>query len=143
MSTLYFETDAVGEPASGFGGPTEILVYFLSLAFSTRYGAQHDLARLALILRGEHKIDLEPLTTFAGREIEVEADARELERVWQPAAPLAETLQRVNGVLAAGDETIDGLVAAAPGLRERLCDLQRMAEWAAQRDARVRLSFDL
>jgi hypothetical protein len=120
-----------------------MLVYFLSLAFSTRYGAQHDLARLALILRGVHKIDLDPLTTFADRDVEVEADARELERVWQPAAPLAETVRAVNAVLAEGEADVDAIVAGAPGLRERLVDLQRMAEWAAAREARVRLSFDL
>src|SRR6185437_4535637 len=106
MSTLYFETDATEPCPIGFGGPTDMLVYFLSLAFSTRYGAQHDLARLALTLRGAHKIDLDPLTTFADREVEVEADARELERVWQPAAPLAETVRAVNAVLAGGDEEV-------------------------------------
>lgn len=143
MSTLYFETDA-GEPCPiGFGGPSDVLVYFLSLAFSTRYGAQHDLSKLALLLRGERKIDLEPLTTFADRDVEVEADARELERVWQDAAPLAATLARVNEALAAGDERVDALVAGSPGLRERLVDLHRMVEWAAKRGARVRLSFEL
>jgi hypothetical protein len=143
MSTLYFETDAPQPCPIGFEGPTDMLVYFLSLAFSTRYGAQHDLARLALILRGVHKIDLDPLTTFADRDVEVEADARELERVWQPAAPLAETVHAVNAVLAEGEADVDAIVAGAPGLRERLVDLQRMAEWAAAREARVRLSFDL
>ena len=142
MSTLYFESDP---PATGtaFTGPTDVLVYFLSLAFSTRYGAQHDLARLALVLRGRYKIDLEPLTTFADRDVEVEADARELERVWQDAGPLATTLQQVNKALAAGDEEIDRIVEEAPGLRERLLDLQRMAEEAGARGARVRLSFEL
>jgi hypothetical protein len=143
MSTLYFETDAPEPCPIGFGGPTDMLVYFLSLAFSTRYGAQHDLARLALILRGAHKIELDPLTTFADRDVEVEADARELERVWQPAAPLADSLRRVNDVLAAADAEVEVIVAEAPGLRERLVDLQRMAEWAALREARVRLSFEL
>ena len=113
------------------------------LAFSTRYGAQHDLARLALLLRGTHKIDLEPLTTFADRDVEVEADARELERVWQDAAPLAATLRRVNEVLAGSDAEVSVIVDDAPGLRERLMDLQGMAEWAAERNARVRLSFEL
>ena len=142
MSTLFFETDPAGE-GPGFGGATDVLVYFLSLAFSTRYGAQHDLARLALVLRATYKIDLEPLLTFADRDIEVEADARELARVWQDAGPLAETLRKVNEALASGDEEVDGIVAGAPGLRERLVDLQAMAEAAAARGARVRLSFEL
>ena len=106
MSTLYFEADPAATVEAEFTGPTDVLVYFLSLAFSTRYGAQHDLARLALVLRGKYKIDLEPLTTFADRDIEVEADARELERVWQDAAPLAATLEQVNAALAAGEEEI-------------------------------------
>ena len=143
VSRLYFETDAADPCPLGFEGPTDMLVYFLSLAFSTRYGAQHDLARLALILRGAHKIDLDPLTTFADRDVEVEADARELERVWQPAGPLAATLRRVNDVLAEGHADVDAIVAGAPGLRERLAELQRMAEWAEGRQARVRLSFEL
>jgi len=142
MSTLYFETDPAAD-GPGFTGATDVLVYFLSLAFSTRYGAQHDLARLALVLRGKYKVDLEPLTTFADRDVEVEADARELERVWQDAGPLAGTLRHVNAALAAGDEEIDGILEEAAGLRERLADLQRMAEAAAARGARVRLSFEL
>lgn len=143
MPTLYFETDAAEPCPIAFGGPTDVLVYFLSLAFSTRYGSQHDLSKLALLLRGERKIDLGPLLTFADRDVEVEADARELERVWQDAAPLAATLAQVNDALAAGDARIDELVAGSPGLRERLADLQRIAGWAAERGARVRLSYEL
>ncbi|HEX5478329.1 MAG TPA: hypothetical protein VFY79_01285 [Dehalococcoidia bacterium] len=142
MSRLFFETEPEGD-GPGFIGATDVLVYFLSLAFSTRYGAQHDLARLALVLRGTYKIDLEPLLTFADRDIEVEADARELARVWQDAGPLAETLRNVNEALASGDEEIDAIVREAPGLRERLVELQAMAEAAAARGARVRLSFEL
>ena len=127
----------------GFGGTDEVLVYFLSLAFSTRYGSQHDLSRLALLLRGERKINLEPLTTFADRDIEVEADAQELERVWQDAGPLAVTLRSVNDALAGGDERIDALIAGTPDLAPRLRDLQYMTEWAADRGARVRMSFEL
>ena len=37
-----------------------MLVYFLSLAFSTRYGSLHPLSQLALLLRGEMKINLGP-----------------------------------------------------------------------------------
>ncbi len=143
MSTLYFETDA-GEPCPyEFGGARDVLVYFLSLAFSTRYGAQHELSQLALLLRGERKINLGPLLTFADRNVEEEADAKELERVWQDAAPLAETLRAVNAALDSSDERINALTAGSPGLRERLGELQRMAEWAAERGARVRLTFEL
>jgi hypothetical protein len=140
---FYFETDANERCPIEFGGPPDVLVYFLSFAFSTRYGSQHELSKLALLLRGEHKIDLEPLLTFADRDVEEEADARELERVWQEAAPLAATLQRVNKVLANGDERTAALLSDAPDLCARLADLQAMAEWAEARAARVRMSFEL
>lgn len=126
-----------------FGGPSEILVYFLSLAFSTRYGSQHPLSRLALLLRGEYGIDMKPLTTFAGREVEEEADAEELERVWQDAGPLAKTIGGVVEALGSDDTRIHGLTAEATGLRERLSELGAMAEWAAERGARVRMTFEL
>jgi len=140
---LFFETDPPGACDTAFDGETDVLVYFLSLAFSTRYGAQHDLSRLALLLRGEKKIDLNPLTTFADRNVEVEADARELERVWQDAAPLAATLARVTEALASGDERIDALTRDTSDLLPRLRDLQRLAECARDAGARVRLSYEL
>ncbi len=143
VSTFFFETDASEACPIAFGGSADVLVHFISFAFAARYGSQHELTKLALLLRLEHKIDLGPLTTFAGREIEVEADAVELERVWQDAAPLAETLRRVVDALASPDERIAALTADAPGLCDRLRDLHRMAAWAAERGARVRMTFEL
>jgi hypothetical protein len=140
MPQFFFETDA-GAPPIEFGGPADVLVYFLSLAFSTRYGSQHELSQLALLLRGEHNVNLDPLTTFADRDVEVEADARELERVWQDAGPLAETLRIVVESLESGDERIDALVANTPDLLPRLRDLLVMSEWASERAARVRMTF--
>jgi hypothetical protein len=143
VSRLHFETDATEACPIDFSGPTDELVYFLSLAFMTRYGSMHPLSQLALLLRGEHKIDMAPLTTFADRNVEVDADAAELERVWQPAAPLAETVAAVVAALESGDERIAQLTADFRELLPRLRDLLRMAAWAAERDARVRLSYDL
>lgn len=144
MPRLYFETDARGPCPLEFGGPSDVLVYFLSLAFSTRYGSQHPLSQLTMLLRGgAYKIDMAPLTTFADRAVEVEADARELERAWQEGGRLAATLRAVNGALAGDDARISELTAETPELRPRLLDLQRMAEWAEARGARVRLSFEL
>ena len=143
MPRLFFEAEGDEECPTAFGGPSDVLVYFLSLAFSTRYGATHELSQLAMLLRGEHKIDLKPLTTFADRDVEVEADSRELDRAWQDAAPLAETLRRAVDVLDAPDERVATLTADTPDLRDRLDDLRRMAEWAAGRGTRVRLSFEL
>lgn len=140
---FFFESDAADTCPLTFGGTGDVLVYFLSLAFSTRYGSLHPLSQLALLLRGELKINLGPLTTFADRDVEVEADQVELDRVWQDAAPLAETLRAVTAALASGDERIALLTEDAPDLAARLGDLLRMAEWAAQRGARVRMTFEL
>ncbi len=143
MSRLYFETDA-GEPCPvEFGGANDVVVHFLSLAFSTRYGSLHPLSQFALLLRGERKINMTPLTTFADRNVEVEEDAIELERVWQDAAPLAANIADVIEALESDDERIAELTADAPDLAARLRDLLRMTEWAAAHNARVRLSFDL
>ncbi len=143
MTSFFFETDAPEACPLAFGGDAGVLVYFLSLAFSTRYGSQHDLSRLALLLRGDYKLNLEPLTTFADRDIEVEADERELERVWQDAAPLVETLRGVVAALDSDDERVAALVAETPELLPRLRDLLRMAEWAGTRNAKVRMTFEL
>jgi hypothetical protein len=89
------------------------------------------------------KIDLGPLTTFADRNAEVEADEEELERVWQDAGPLADSLADLTRALAAPDERIATLTEEAPDLLARLCDLHQMAVWAATRGERVRLTFEL
>ena len=143
MSRLFFETDADEPCPIEFGGPSDVLVYFLSLAFATRYGSLHPLSQLSLLLRGEYKINMTPLTTFADRNVEEEADRVELDRVWQDAAPLAETIRAVTAALASDDTRIAELTADEPDLRARLDDLLRMADWAAGRNARVRLSFEL
>ena len=143
MPKLYFEVDGDEPCPIDFGGPSGVLVYFLSLVFSTRYGSQHDLSKLALMLRAERKIDMAPLSKFADRNVEVEADAKDLERAWQDAAPLAKTLGEINDAIDSGDARIAALVAEPPDLRARLGDLQRMAEWAAERGRRVRMTYDL
>jgi hypothetical protein len=119
-------------------------VYFLSFAFATRYGAQHELAKAALLLRGgAHKIDLRPLLTFADRDAGGDpADQRELERVWQDAAPLADCCRRVVAAIDA-DPAVREQLAAVPTLRDRIEELGRIATWAANRGARVRLTFTL
>ena len=144
MPRLYFETDSADACPIEFGGASDVLVYFLSLAYSTRYGSIHPFSQLALLLRGyEYGVDLKPLLTFADRAVEEEADQTELDRVWQGAAPLAASVQAVVAALDAGDARIAELTADGPDLRDRLDDLRRMAAWAAARDARVRLTFEL
>ena len=143
MSRFFFETDPPEAIAVEFSGSSDVLVYFLSLAFSTRYGSLHPLSQLALLLRAEHKIDMKPLTTFADRDVEEPADERELRRAWQDAAPLAQTLREVNDALASSDERITELTADTPDLAARLVELQRIAEQAESVGARVRMTFEL
>ena len=143
MPTLYVEFDPPGEPPVTFGGDTAPLVYFLSFAFAARYGAQHELTKAALLLRGgEHKIDLKPLLTFADRSAEDEADQRELQRVWQDAGPLAECCRRVVEAIDA-DAAIREQLDDFPGLRDRIEELGHIALWAAEQGRRVRLTYTM
>jgi hypothetical protein len=142
MPTLYVDTDPLDETPS-FAGDTAPLVYFLSFAFATRYGAQHALAKAALLLRGgAHKIDLRPLLTFAYRAIDDPADERDLERAWQEATPLAECCARVVAAIDA-DDAVREQLAEFPTLRDLINELGRIASHAAQRGARVRLTYTM
>jgi hypothetical protein len=143
VPTLVFETDPADICEPTFGGPTDVVVHFLSLAFATRYGSIHPLSQLALLLRGPMKIDLGPLTTFADRNVEEPEDAVELERVWQDAQPLALCIPRVVEALESGDERVVQLTEDAPDLPARLSELGRAVECAAAAGARVRLSYNL
>lgn len=143
MSTFVFETTAAEPCPVAFRGDAGVLVAFQSLAFSTRYGSQHPLSILALYLRGEYKVNLDPLTTFADRDVEEEADQRELDRVWQDAAPLAASIRATLDALATDDPQIPPLIEGVPDLVPRLEDLLAMTVWAASKDARVRMTFEL
>ena len=141
MPTLHVEFDPSGEPPVGFAGDTTPLVYFLSFAFAGRYGAQHELTKASLLLRGgEHTIDLRPLLTFADRDVEEEADRRELERVWQEAGPLAVCCRRVVEAID-GDIAIREELREFPTLRDRIEELGRIACWAAEHGVRIRLTY--
>jgi hypothetical protein len=143
MPKLFVEFDPPGEPPETFGGDTAPLVYFLSFAFAARYGAQHELTKAALLLRGgEHKIELKPLLTFADRDTEVAEDEAELRRAWREAAPLADCCRRVVEAIDA-DASIREQLRDFPELRDRIEELGRMSSWAAERGAKVRLSFTL
>jgi hypothetical protein len=141
MTQLLVEFDPEGE-APEFAGDTAPLVYFLSFAFATRYGAQHELSKAAALLRDTHKIDLRPLLTFADRAAEDAADRAELERLWQDAAPLAESCRAAVAAIDA-DAAIRDLLADFPTLRDRIDELGRIASWAAKTDRRVRLTFEM
>src|SRR3972149_3014726 len=102
MPRIVLDFDPAQDDAPGFASDTSDLVYFLSWAFSARYGANHELSLAALLLRGEFKIDLLPLLTFADRNVEEPADAEALERAWQDAAPLAEGCEQGAAARAGG-----------------------------------------
>ncbi len=142
MTALVVELDPPGESPIAFGGDSAPLVYFLSFVFATRYGAQHELSKAAALLRDKHKIDLKPLLTFADRAAEDEADRAELERLWQDAAPLAESCLAAVAAIDA-DTAVRELLAGFPTLRDRIDDLGCIASWAAETNRRVRLTFEM
>jgi hypothetical protein len=119
------------------------LVYFLSWAFSQRYGANHELSIAALLLRGEYKIDLSPLLTFADRAVEDPADAEALDRAWQDPGPLAETCRSVAAALAGGERRLADLQEDYPRLRSNIDELAVIATSAKESGARVRVTYVL
>ena len=140
---LIVETSA-REPHPGFGGPPLDLLTFLTFAASERYGARHPLSGIANILRRKHGVDLLPLLTFGDAVPEDEEDERELQRLWQDAPPLAACCAAVLAGIAESDRLQELLSQAeTPALLHRLVDLQRIADWAAEREARVRLTYRL
>jgi hypothetical protein len=143
MPSLIVDLDPPSNEPVAFAGDTAALVYFLSFAFAARYGAQHELTKAALLLRGgDHKLDLKPLLTFADRDAEEPLDQRDLERAWQDAAPLAECCRLVVDAIDA-DEPIRELLAGFPTLRDRIEDLARIAASAVEDGRRIRLTYEM
>jgi hypothetical protein len=124
-------------------GDSSDLVYFLSWAFSARYGGNHEMSVASLVLRGEFGIDLRPLLTFADREVEMEADAEMLRKAWQDAAPLAETCHKVVDALDSDEKSLVSLREDYPGLRDNIASLAAISEEAAERGSRIRVTFEL
>ena len=124
-----------------FEHDTEDLVFFLSWAFSARYGASHELSDAAGILRGELKIDLVPLLTFADRNVEEASDAEALELAWQDAAPLSKCCQEVAGAFEDGDQRLAQLRDEYTGLVTAIRELGDIAKVAALRGARIRVTY--
>ena len=140
---LHVEFDASEACPIVFGGDPAVVLYFASWAFSLRFGAQHELALAARRIETAHKVALRPLLRYADRRVEDEADRRELQRMWQDPAPLADCCRAVAAAIAAGDRQLDELVEGYEDLSPRLGELAAMCDWAAAQGARVRLSFDL
>lgn len=138
---LIVETTA-DEAHPGFSGPVVDLLTFLTFGASERYGAMHPLSGVANILRRKHGVNLLPLFTFGDAVPEDDEDRRELERLWQEPLPLAESCAAAAAAIAATPR-LQELSRDFPQLLARLADLERIAQWAAERDAKVRITYRL
>ena len=139
-TALIVETTA-DEPCSvDFLGDTADIVYFISMAHTERYGADHPLAKAAAILKRTLRVNMAPLLKFADARTDNAAEEEMLEGLWQDAAPLAETSRTVAEAIE-GTTELRELTSSFPELSERLKELATIATWAADRGARVRLTY--
>ena len=143
MPRIVLDFEPPQPDAPSFASDTSDLVYFLSWAFSTRYGANHELSVAALVLRSEFKIDLQPLLTFADRNVEDPADEEALERAWQDAFALAACCARVFNALGSDEKRLAALREDYPALQRNVEELGRISTWAALRGARIRVTYEL
>ena len=118
-------------------------MHFLSFAVAERYGATHDLSGVARILRAQSRHDaLRPLLTFAEDNPADADDRRDMDQIWQDAAPVAEAARWAAAQIR-GSKVLRQLVGEFPRLPDQLDDLARLADWSAERRARIRLLFRL
>lgn len=143
MPRIVLDYDPPWDGAAQFSGESDSLVYFLSWAFSARYGASHELSEASMLLRGEHGIEMRPLLTFADRDVEMEADAEMLEKAWQDAMPLAEACKEVAEALGGDDPRLIAIREDYPTLQGQIAELGRLAGAAAGRGSRIRVMFQI
>lgn len=141
-TTLIVEFDTDDACPIDFLGDSSDVVYFISMAHSERYGAFHPLARAAALLKRRLRVNISPLLKFADAEVEDEAEAQLLDKLWQDPQPLAASARAAASAIDS-DPEVRELTADFPELPERLRELAAMAEWAAARGARVRLTYVL
>lgn len=141
MARIIIDYDPPFEGAGQIEGDSSNLVYFLSWAYSARYGANHELSLVAQTLRNDFAIDLKPLLTFADRDVEEPADEEQLERSWQDGAPLADVCRLVVNALTSDD--MESVRAGYPLLQPNVAELGRLAEAAAGAGCRIRVTFEL
>ena len=139
-TTLIVET-AAGEPCPiEFLGDTSDIVYFISMAHTERYGADHPLAKAAAILKRQLRVKMGPLLNFADARTQDEEEEQMLERLWQEGEPLSQAARSVAEAIE-GSPQLQQLTSAFPELPERLRELSDIAAWAAERGAKVRLTY--
>jgi hypothetical protein len=143
-ASFYVEFDADEVCPVQFTGDPVILLFFISWAYSLRFGGMHELAQATLHMQRYHKVELRPLLTFADHEVEDEDDRFALEHAWQEAAPVAASARAVADALDSDDEDLHSFTREyEPALQERLRDLAAMCDWGAAHGSRVRLTFKL
>jgi hypothetical protein len=140
-TVLIVETTA-GEPPVEFLGETSGLVYFISMAHSERYGADHPLAKAAAIMKRRLKLPLAPLMNFGDANAETSEERELLDRLWQDAAPLAEAARSAADAIETNEELRE-MTSTFPDLADRLRELAEIAEWADEQGAKVRLTYAL
>lgn len=145
---FFVEIDAPERCPLDFLDDPTVVLFFASWAFSVQFGGMHELAQAALHLRRRYKIDLKPLTRYADRHIEDSSDRREFDRAWQEPEPLAACSRAVASAVEAALDGGDGhdtqlreWMTGYEELPPRLRELAAMCDWAASRQARVRLTF--
>ncbi|MDO8616630.1 MAG: hypothetical protein Q7T33_12995 [Dehalococcoidia bacterium] len=141
-TTLIVETTADEDCPIDFLGDSADIVYFISMAHSERYGADHPLAKAAAVLKRRLRVNLAPLLNFADARPDNEQEERLLDSLWQDAAPLAQSAGAAAEAIEATPELRE-LTAGFPELPVRLRELADMADWAAERGARMRLTYVL
>ena len=120
-----------------------IVLFFISWAYSAEMGGSHELAQAASHLRRTLKVDLRPIYKYADRNVDTPQDRMELEQSWQPAANLAACARTIADHWEHPDATLAPIVRGYEHLAPRLRELAAMCDWAAERDAKVRMTFDL
>ena len=141
-TTLLIVETTVGDPPVEFLGDTADIVYFISMAHSERYGADHPLARASSIIKRKLRIPIGPLMNFGDANAETSEERALLEKLWQDAAPLAEAAVKAAEAIES-EPDLQELTSAFPELVDRLRELSAMAAWATERDAKVRLTYVL
>ena len=141
-ATLLIVETTAGDPPIEFLGDTADIVYFISMAHSERYGAAHPLAKASSIIKRKMRIPVGPLMNFGDANAETSEERILLEKLWQDAAPLAEAAAKTAEAIE-NEPELQELTSGFPELAERLRELYAMAAWAAERNAKVRLTYIL
>ena len=102
-TVLIFETTA-GDPPVEFLGDSSDIVYFISMAHSERYGADHPLAKASSLIKRRLRIPMGPLLSFGDATPDNAAEEELLERLWQEAAGLAECARAVATAIESDEE---------------------------------------